>query len=72
MADRLMYDKMLEEDMFSHLLALNPPNLAEIHPKQNLLRIFFGGPLEKNFFFVNSSQHFFFVVGVLPGMARKV
>jgi len=41
MADRVMYDKMLEGDMFPHLLALNPPNLVEIHPKQNLLRIFF-------------------------------
>ena len=41
MADRVMYDKMLEEDMFAHLLALNPPNLVEIQPKQNFLRIFF-------------------------------
>ena len=40
MADRVMYDKMFEEDMFPHLLALNPPNLVEIQPKQNLLRIF--------------------------------
>ena len=40
MADRVKYDKMLEEDMFPHLLALNPPNLVEIQPKQNLLRIF--------------------------------
>ena len=40
MANRVMYDKMLEEDMFPHLLALNPPNLVEIQPKQNLLRIF--------------------------------
>ena len=30
MADRVMYDKMLEEDMFPHLLALNPPILVEI------------------------------------------
>ena len=30
MADRVMYDKMLEEDMFPHLLPLNPPNLVEI------------------------------------------
>ena len=50
MADRVMYDKILEEDMFPHLLALNPPNLVEIHPKQNLLRIFFGEPLEKKKF----------------------
>ena len=35
MADRVMYDKMLERDMFPHLLALNSPNLVEIHPKQN-------------------------------------
>ena len=41
MADRVMYDKMLEEDMFPHLLALNSPNLVEKQPKQNLLRIFF-------------------------------
>ena len=35
MADIVMYDKMFEGDMFSHLLALNSPNLVEIHPKQN-------------------------------------
>ena len=33
----VMYDEMLEKDMFRHLLALNPPNLVEIQPKQNLL-----------------------------------
>ena len=71
MADRVIYDKILEEDMFPHLLALNPPNLVEIHPKQNLLRIFFGEPLEI-FFFCKFFPAFFLVVGVLPGMARKV
>ena len=40
MADRVKYDKMLEEEMFPHLLTLNPPNLVKIHRKLNLLQIF--------------------------------
>ena len=50
--------------MFPHLLALNPPNLVEIHLKQNQLRIFIWNLLKTKFskFFL-----FFFslvVVGV--------
>ena len=40
MAERVKYDKMLEEEMFPRLLTLNPPNLVKIFPKLNLLQIF--------------------------------
>lgn len=37
MADRVMYDKKLEDDLFPYLLASIPPNLVEIHPVINIL-----------------------------------
>ena len=67
MADRVMYDKMLEGDMFPHLLTLNPPNLVEIHPKQKKLRIFIENLSEKKiskFFLAFLFFFVFFVVGV--------
>lgn len=64
MADRVMYDKMLEGDMFPPPLPLNPPNLVEIHPKQNKLRIFIENLSGKKISKFFLAFLFFFVVGV--------
>ena len=48
MADRVGYEKMLEEEMFPHLLTCNFLNLVEIKQIQNYLQFFIEKPYKKN------------------------
>ena len=48
MANSVGYEKMLEEEMFPHLLTSNFPNLVEKKQTQNLLQFFIEKPLETN------------------------
>ena len=46
MTNRVGYEQMLEEEMFTHLVTWNFPNLVEIEHTQNKLQIFIEKPLE--------------------------
>ena len=62
MANSVGYEKMLEEEMFLHLLTSNFPNLVEKKQTQNLLQFFIENPSKTK----NNEQlsRLFFVGGV--------